>query len=76
MDAGTSRHIYSVWGTDGDNVFATGDQGTVLHYNGRTWTALSTTSTQSLFSVGGNDGNAVFIAGAAGSILSYGPPSQ
>ena len=33
--------LRSVWGTSGSNVYAVGEGGTVLHYNGNHWTILS-----------------------------------
>ena len=34
-----TRHtLECVWGTSQMNIFAVGEQGTILHYNGDTWT--------------------------------------
>ncbi|MCP4106847.1 MAG: hypothetical protein GY749_15130 [Desulfobacteraceae bacterium] len=41
MQSGTSRWLYSIWGTSESDVFAVGHSGTVLHYNGINWTVVS-----------------------------------
>ena len=38
--SGTTHHINAVWGTSGTNVYAVGDSGTFLHYDGTSWTQL------------------------------------
>lgn len=40
MDAGTTNSIYGIWGAAPDNVFAVGDNGTILHYNGTAWSTM------------------------------------
>ena len=35
--SGTTETLRSVWGTDGSRIFAVGDKGTVLYYDGTTW---------------------------------------
>ena len=39
MASGTARMLNDVWGSSGSDVFAASDNGTVLHYDGRSWSA-------------------------------------
>ena len=40
MDSGTTDTLWGVWGSSGSDVFAVGDNGTILHYNGSTWSPM------------------------------------
>ena len=46
------QHLYGVWGSSGSDVFAVGDSGTILHYDGSTWSAMSSGTTVPLRRVG------------------------
>ena len=37
-----------VWGSSATDVFAVGDSGTILHYNGSAWSAMSSGTTNEL----------------------------
>ncbi len=55
---GTSTTLFGVWGASGSDVFAVGDTGTILHYDGTRWTAQIS-------------GTNVFAVGYSGTILHY-----
>jgi len=55
----------------GDFGFAVGDSGTILKYNGTTWTKLTSPTTQSLNSVNIVSTNEAWAVGAAGVILKW-----
>jgi hypothetical protein len=40
MNSGTSNSVECVWGSSGSDVFAVGDKGTILHYDGSAWSAM------------------------------------
>ena len=65
------RGLYGVWGSSGSNVFAVGDSGTILHYDGSSWSAMSSGTSNSLSGVWGSGGSDVFAVGTAGTILHY-----
>jgi hypothetical protein len=44
MDSGTTEDLYGVWGSSASDVFAVGWNGTILHYDGSTWTSTGTNS--------------------------------
>ena len=48
--------LYGVWGSSGSDVFAVGDAGTILHYDGSAWTPMSSGTTDSLRGVWGSSG--------------------
>ena len=68
---GDMYSLHGVWGSSGTNVFAVGTNGTILHYNGSTWLAMSSGSTDTLRSVWGSSGTNVFAVGTNGTILHY-----
>jgi hypothetical protein len=41
VDSGTWKNLYAVWGTASNNIFAVGSIGTVLHYDGNSWTPIT-----------------------------------
>jgi hypothetical protein len=48
MKTGTVPHLRAVWGSSESEVYAVGDDGTILHYDGSTWTAMYSGSTAQL----------------------------
>ena len=64
--------LWAVWGTSAQNLFAVGDNGTVLHSaDGTTFTTQLTPTTDSLISVSGDAaGNAIAVA-PTGTIIQY-----
>ncbi|MGO9687576.1 MAG: WD40/YVTN/BNR-like repeat-containing protein, partial [Syntrophobacteraceae bacterium] len=61
----------SVWGTSGSDVYAVGDKGAIVHYDGKSWSYMTSGTTQNLHSVWGSSESDVFAAGEAGTILHY-----
>ncbi len=49
MTSGTTNNLYGVWGSASDNVFAVGGGGTILKYNGSTWSTLTSNTTSDLY---------------------------
>ena len=64
----TGSTLHGVWGTSGTDVFAVGDAGTILHYNGTSWSSMSSGTTEILWGVCGSSGD-VFAVVGYGSIL-------
>ena len=67
----TSNSLKGVWGSSNNNVFAVGDNGTILHYDGNQWLALNSGTNSTLYSVWGNSADDVFAVGSNGTILHY-----
>ncbi|MCX8072670.1 MAG: hypothetical protein N3C12_09485 [Candidatus Binatia bacterium] len=64
--------LYKVWGRSADDVYAVGQSGTVLHFDGEQWTRVQANSRRPLFTVHGN-GNLVVASGgfAEGVLLEF-----
>ncbi|MBL0938729.1 MAG: hypothetical protein IBJ03_07530 [Gemmatimonadaceae bacterium] len=51
MTTGSSRVLTSVWGPSVNDLYATGDVGTLLRYSGMTWSTISTGTTDLLWAI-------------------------
>ena len=71
MQSGTGMALLSVWGSSGSDVFAVGDGGTILHYDGSGWSPQVSGTTLNLDGVWGSSGSDVFAVGPGGTILHY-----
>ncbi|MBU1433218.1 hypothetical protein KKF91_22015, partial [Myxococcota bacterium] len=54
-----------------DDVWAVGDVGTVLRWDGEAWSALDTGSREHLFGIWGSGPDDVWVSGAGGALLHY-----
>jgi hypothetical protein len=68
----STMYLSGVWGTAEDDVYAVGDAGTIMHFDGVTWMPMTAPTQSALEAVGGTATN-VFAIGAAGTILRYTP---
>ncbi len=66
--------LLDVWGSSGSNVFAVGDSGAILHYDGVSWSAMSSGTTNSLLGVWGSSGSDVLLGGCLGDDPAFGRP--
>ena len=71
MPSGTGAALLAVWGSSGSDVFAVGERGTILHYDGSAWSAQESGTTLNLNGVWGSSGSDVFAVGLGGTILRY-----
>ena len=63
--------LSAVWGSSAEDVFAVGPQGTIIHYDGTSWSIQDSGTTEDLNAVWGSASNDVFAAGGNGIILHY-----
>jgi len=64
MSSGTGQHLYAVWGTSYDNVYAVGAAGTIIHYDGSAWTKLSVSGVSAtLYGIWGSAANNIYAVG-------------
>lgn len=63
--------LRGVWGSSATNVFAVGDSGVVLRYNGTTWTRMTTGTLAQLNDVWGSGPNDVYAATSTGRLLRF-----
>jgi hypothetical protein len=67
----TGNTLFGVWGSSGSDVFAVGDGGAILHYDGATWSAMRSGTTEWLSGVWGSSGSDVFAVGSNFTVLHY-----
>lgn len=62
MTTGTTKNLRAIWGS-GSSVFAVGAGGTILHYDGTSWSAQTFSVPISLNGVWGTSSSNVFAVG-------------
>jgi hypothetical protein len=65
--------LASVWGISSTDVYTVGRMGVIIHYDGATWTATSTSGSHDLASVHAHGNADVFAVGLGGTILRLTP---
>ena len=63
--------LNGVWGSGPSDIYVVGAAGTILHYNGASWTAMASATPQDLQAVSGRGANDIFAAGAFGEIVHF-----
>ena len=64
--------LLGIWGIAENDVFAVGDKGTILHYDGATWSVMESGTTVDLRGVWGTSATNVYAVGyEGGTILHY-----
>ena len=58
-----SGALLSVWGSSASNIFAVGDGGRIVRYNGSAWSAMSSPTSRTLARVSGSGANDVWAVG-------------
>jgi hypothetical protein len=71
IGSGTSKDLNGVWGSDSGSVFAAGNSGTILHFDGSNWSSMSSGTISDLSGVWGANDSHVFAVGKSGTILNY-----
>jgi cysteine-rich repeat protein len=71
MNLTVSSFLSAVWGTAPNNVYAVGDGGLLLHYDGSEWKKVATGSTESFLSIWGSSSKDVFIGTDQGDIMHF-----
>jgi len=67
----TTKNLAAVWGADSKNIFAVGESGTILRYDGASWKAMTSPTTQHLVDVHGSSASDVWAVGHKGTLLHY-----
>jgi hypothetical protein len=60
-----------IWGSSPTDVYAVGEYGTILHYDGNSWSDMTSGSTASLLDVWGSSPSDVYAVAYGGTILHY-----
>jgi photosystem II stability/assembly factor-like uncharacterized protein len=61
----------AIWGASPSDVFAVGDNGNIIHYDGNVWSTMNTGTIINLTGVWGSSPSDVFAVGLSGTILHY-----
>ncbi|MEM9492624.1 MAG: hypothetical protein AAGC55_25980, partial [Myxococcota bacterium] len=64
-------HLQDAWGSGCDDIFVVGNEGTIWHYDGQDWVAMTSGTERHLTGVAGSGPDDVYAVGFAGSILHY-----
>ena len=67
----TSVRLDGIWGTSADDVWAVGQAGTVLHWDGLSWTSVDSPTDNSLLAVFGLSADDVWAVGTVGTLLHW-----
>jgi hypothetical protein len=71
QNPGYHQSLTGLWGSASNNVFAVGTGGTILHYDGESWTNQPSGSTRHLTGVWGSSADNVFVVGGRDTVLQY-----
>lgn len=71
QSSGTSSTLYGIWGDSSSNVYACGDNGTILHFDGSQWSTLPSDDSKVLYGIWGHSPVDAFAVGNVGTILRY-----
>jgi hypothetical protein len=63
------NELTALWGASRRSLWAVGRGGTVLRFDGASWTQVDVNTTEWLTSVAGHDGDEVWAAGTSGTVL-------
>ena len=59
----STKTLNAIWGTSPSDVYAVGDTGTILHYNGTDWSAEPSNTTGQLLSIWGSSPANIYVVG-------------
>lgn len=71
QSSGSTENLRAIWAADATNLWAVGDNGTILKGDGTNWTAQTSGTTEHLRAVWGSSGTSVWAVGDAGVILFF-----
>ncbi|MFC1806104.1 WD40/YVTN/BNR-like repeat-containing protein [Planctomycetota bacterium] len=63
--------LRGIWGASRDNVFAVGEKGSIVRFDGRTWTPMESGTDVDLNGIWGSGPKDVLVVGDGGTILHY-----
>src|SRR5208337_1232635 len=69
LPSSVTQDLYAVWGSSDGDIYAAGESGTLIYWDGSTWQEITTNTSFDLTSLWGLPDNVVFAAGDEGTIL-------
>jgi hypothetical protein len=70
MTSGTDKKLHAIWVGANDNIYAAGEAGTVVHYDGTMWSPLMPPSNDTLVGVWGT-GDELYVVAQNGNAFHY-----
>ncbi|MDM8560904.1 hypothetical protein [Candidatus Parabeggiatoa sp. HSG14] len=67
----TEELLTNIWASSDNSLFAVGDSGTIIHYDGNQWITMNSNTSSKLYGIWGSANNNVFTVGNNGTILHY-----
>jgi hypothetical protein len=61
VDNPTAEPLTGIWGTDGNDIWAAGDQGALVHWDGSSWTPIQSATVADLGAVWGSGSEDVWV---------------
>jgi hypothetical protein len=71
VDVPADETLYGIWGSAADDIFAVGENGRILHFDGLIWSVQDSPTTQTLRAVWGSAYDDVYAVGDAGTVLHF-----
>jgi hypothetical protein len=65
----TIKALRAVWGTGVTDIYAAGEDGVLFRFNGGTWTALDSRTTQIILGLSGATDERVFAVGGTATVV-------
>jgi photosystem II stability/assembly factor-like uncharacterized protein len=65
------KSLKALWGDSNGEVFALGNEGVILHYDGSAWVEMTSGTAEDLLGIWGSSSASVFAVGEGGTILYY-----
>ena len=72
MASGTTGTLNAVWGVSGQDVFAVGSRGAIVHFDGGSWVPMYSNTVRPLHAVWGASALDVFVASGLARVFHYG----
>lgn len=69
QNSNTLSALYGIWGSAADDIWAAGQAGVVIHWNGTAWTPVTSPTTQDLYAIGGSSISNLWFVGANATAL-------
>lgn len=69
----TNSTLRAMWATSDSNIYAVGDGGTIIHYDGSAWTKVTPVTTSNLRAIWGSSASNIYAVGDGGLVLHYLP---